>query len=304
MITNYKYRNLIWVDISNPTTPEVKEVIEKYKINSLVGEDLLSPSLKPKIDFYNDYIYLILHFPAFRHTHNTETNQEVDFVIGKNFLITTHYDTIDPLHKFSKIFEVNSILDKSNFGDHAGFIFYYMIQKLYKALNHELDFISDKRKLIEERVFNGNEKKMVFELSKISRELLQFKQSLALHDEVLSSFEIASEKFFGKDYGYFTRSIIGSYERVNACVRSNIDTLNELRATNDSLLSTKQNEIMKNIAIISFIFFPLSLVASVFGMNTDNLPFVGNDNDFSIILLIMFSLSIVMFSYFKVRKWI
>lgn len=304
MISKYVHRGLTWIDLTSPTTSEVKEIMTTYGVNSLVGEDLLMPSLKPKIDLYRDYIYLILHFPAFRHTHSTETNQEIDFVIGKNFIITTHYDTIDPLHKFSKIFEVESILDKSDIGDHAGFIFYFMIKKLYKSLNHELDFIEDKLKIVEDRIFMGKEKQMVLELSKISRELLQFKQSLDLHDEVLSSFEIASTKFFGKDFDYHVRSILGAYSRVNAGIRSNIDTLYELRATNDSLLSTKQGEVMKNIAIVSFIALPLSLVASIFGMNTMFTPFVADQNGFFVILGMMLALAIIMISYFKHKNWI
>ena len=163
--------------------------MDEYDINPLVAEELLSPTLKPKVDFYRDYIYLILHFPAFRHTHqNTQSNQEVDFIIGKDHLITTRYDTIDPLHKFSKVFETDSILDKSDIGTHAGFVFFFMIKKLYKSLEHELEYIDDALETIEDEIFEGREKEMVVSLSIVSRDLLNFKQAMRTHKEVLDSF--------------------------------------------------------------------------------------------------------------------
>src|SRR3989344_5289573 len=164
MINKQEHNGLLWIDLENPTREEIREIMETYGVHPLVGEELLSPTLKPKVDLYPEYIYMILHFPAFRHSHGVKNEQEVDFIIGKKFLVTTRYDTVDPLHKFSKVFEVNSILDRSDIGKHAGFIFFYMIRKLYKSIGHELDFVSDALSAAENRVFAGNEKEMVFEI--------------------------------------------------------------------------------------------------------------------------------------------
>ncbi len=287
----------------SPTSEEVRSLMQKYNIDPLIAEELLIPSMKPKVDFRKNYIYLILHFPAIYHSHTKGSNQEIDFLIGDKFIITTRYDAIDPIHKFSKIFEVNSILDRDNMGDHAGFIFYYMIRKLYKSLTHELDFIADRLKIIEDRIFMGNEKLMVFELSKVSREILQFKQALNLHDEVWSSFELAAIKLFGKDFDYYIESILGSFSRVQSAIQSNTDTLNELRETNNSLLSTKQNETMKTLAIISFIILPISFLATVFGMNASYMPIAGSQNDFWIIVGIMIITTLFMATFFKFKRW-
>ncbi|MEK7567938.1 MAG: magnesium transporter CorA family protein [Patescibacteria group bacterium] len=303
MINTYNHKNLVWIDAISPTKEEVRDLMQKYGIDPLIAEELLIPSMKPKVDFRKNYIYLILHFPAIYHSHTKNVNQEIDFIIGHDFLITTRYDAIDPIHKFSKIFEVNSILDRDNMGDSAGFIFYYMIRKLYKSLTHELDFVADRLKIIEDRIFLGNEKLMVLELSKVSREILQFKQSLNLHDEVWSSFELAAIKFFGRDFDYHVKGILGSFSRVQSAIQSNTDTLNELRETNNSLLSTKQNEIMKTLAVISFIILPISFLATVFGMNTNYIPIVGSANDFWIVMGIMTITALFVAVFFKYKNW-
>jgi len=259
------------------------------------------------VELYGDtMIYMVLHFPAFKHTHASQQNQEVDFVIGKNFLITTRYDTIDPIHKFSKIFEVNSILDKDKNGtsEHAGFVFYKMAKKLYHAIEHELEYMSDSLDVIEQKIFEGREKEMVSELSKISRELLNFKQALVTHRDILGSFEIVSKKFFGEQYVYKSRNIISEYFRVQNAIAANMDSLVELRETNNSLITTKQNETMKILTIMAFVTFPLSLFASVFGMNTQTLPLTGFKGDFWVILGIMALAAIFFFAFFKYKKWL
>ncbi|PIT96716.1 hypothetical protein COT82_01550 [Candidatus Campbellbacteria bacterium CG10_big_fil_rev_8_21_14_0_10_35_52] len=304
MLTRYTHNNVTWIDLESPTKEEVHKVMEEYLIYPIVAEELLMPTMKPKVDVYDNYIYIILHFPAFRHTHGSEQNQEVDFIVGKDFIITTRYDTIDPLHKFSKVFEVNSILDKSGIGKHAGYIFFFMIKKLYKALEHELEYIDDALETIEFDIFSGHEKEMVVSLSIVSKDLLNFKQALRLHRDVLESFEIAGLKFFGNLFSHEIKSIIGEYYRINSTIGAHIDSMRELRETNNSLVSTKQNEVMKVLTIMAFVTFPLSLIASIFGMNTDYLPIVGYTNDFWIVMSVMLIFTISIFILFKYKKWL
>lgn len=304
MISVYKHKHLTWVDMESPTSDEVRETMEKYSIDPLVADELLLPTLKPRVDTYPNFIYLILHFPAFKHTHSGNMNQEIDFIIGKDFLITTRYDVVDPLHKFSKVFEVNSVLDKSDIGDHAGFLFFYMIRKLYKSLEHEIEYIEDSLEIIEEDIFEGKEKEMVIALSNVSRDLLNLRQALDPHQEILTSFNDSGRVFFGDTFANHLNSIMGEYYRIKNSVLTHNDSLRELRETNNSLLSTKQNEVMKVLTIMAFITFPLSLFAGIFGMNTSYLPIVGSRFDFWIITGGMLVATVTFFTFFKKKKWL
>lgn len=305
MIKEYKYRDLIWVDLESPSQEEIRHTIEEFHIHPLIAHELSTPSLRPKVDLYQDFIYLILHFPEITPGHEAGSkSKEVDFIIGRNFIVTTRFDAIDPLHQFSKIFEVNSILDKSNFGDHAGFIFYYMICKMYESLGHELDALEGAIISAEERIFRGEEREMVIKLSRLSRTILDFKRAIGLHREVLESFEIAGRKFFGPEFDYHMRGILGEYLKVDSSVRNSVESILELRETNDSLLNTKQNEIMKTLTIMAFIFLPLSFIAALYSMETDYLPLAGQPNDFWIITGLMFAITIGILAFFKRKGWL
>lgn len=301
MIKKYTYEGLTWIDLESPSLEEVGEIMGEYKIDPLVAEELVTPTLRPKVDLYNDFIYLILHFPAFKHDSAQKRSYEIDFVIGKNVLITTHYDDIDPLHMFSKTFEEDKTLSKEKFGTHAGFIFFHMMRNLYHSLLDELAFIKSDLDRIEDGVFDGKEQAMVMELSKINRELLDFKEAISVHKEVLESFEAASKNFFGQGFDYHSRSIIGEYYKVKSAVDSSREYLSELRNTNDSLLTTKQTAIMTRFTVIAFIFLPLSFMAALFGMSMDT-PLIHSNTDLVVIFVLMLILGSSTFAIFKYKK--
>ncbi|GMQ95218.1 MAG: magnesium/cobalt transporter CorA [Patescibacteria group bacterium] len=304
MISKYTYKHLAWIDLESPTKQEIRSIMKEYNVHPLVADELLNPTLRPKVDLYDNLIYLILHFPTVSHKHDGYAGQEVDFIIGKNFLITTHYDLIDPLHEFSKVFEVNSILDKSNMADHAGFLFFYLMRELYGNLTDELDNTRYTLEKIKLKIFSGREVKMVKVISNTSRNLLNFKQAMQPHKEVLESFERAGEKFFPKEFSYYLSAMSGEYYKIYNRMESLKEALTELRETNDSLLTTKTNEIMKVLTIAASLMLPSALVASIFGMNTQAMPFIGSGSDFWIIVGIMASGTLLMFLYFKYKKWI
>jgi magnesium transporter len=303
MVTRSVYKDITWIDLESPTREEVREIMEEFHVDPLAADELLSPTLRPKVDLYENLIYLIVHFPLVVHTHGRSGAQEIDFIIGKNFIITTHYELVDPLHEFSRVFEVNSILDKSNIGTHAGFVFFYILRELYRNVMLQLDELDRKLEDIEERIFKGEEAFMVREISKVNRDLLNVRQAIRPHKEILESFEIAATRFFGDDFLYHVRAISGEYYRVYNVLESQKETLVDLRETNDALLTTKTNEIMKILTVMAFVILPPGLIAGLFGMNVKP-PFLDTENHFWLIVVVMMSSMIFTFVLMKWKKWI
>ncbi len=304
MINRYHHKELTWVDVESPTKEEIASLAQEFHILPAEEGELLYPSVRPKIDTHADSLYLILHFPAFRHSHEKDALQEVDFIIGKGFLITVHYDTIDALHKFAKEFEVTSLLDKHNIGDHAGFLFFYIVKKLYHSLEHELESLEMRLRAAEGMIFKGKEDEMVVVLSRINRDLLDFKQAIRPHSEILKTFETSASKFFGEEFSFYVRSILGEYAKVTNILESHKEMLVDLRETNDSLLTTKTSIIMKRLTFVSFATFPPMLIAGIFGMNAQHMPIIGGVFDFWQVLGIMFGTATIIVSFFFYKKWL
>ncbi len=305
MVTKETCGDITWIDMESPTKEDVRALVDEYAIHPLVAEELLSPTVRPKVDVYHNCIYLILHFPTISHSHGGATEQEIDFIIGKNIFVTTHYGVVDSVENSNRLFSVSAVIKKCGaVGSHAGFIFFYLIKELYENLMSELEYIQKELDKIESRIFLGQEHKMVPHISKINRKLLHFKKAINQHRQVLESLERAGDSFFGKEFGYYLHSITGEYYKVSSLLSASKDILEELKETNDSLLTTKTNDIMKILTIMAFVTFPLMLFSSLFGMNTKYLPIVGAENDFWIIIGVMAVSAIIFFLYFKSKKWL
>jgi magnesium transporter len=303
MHSRREYNGLVWVDLESPSREEVQDVVDQFHIEPRVAEELLLPATKPRAEFHGPYAYLVLHFPALRHSHKTR-EQEIDFIVGRNFLVTAHYDTIDSLHKFSKVFDVNSLLEKSALGEHAGFLLVSMLKKFYKAVEHEVEYIHHDLSVTEEHIFSGHEVRMVIAISRSARDLLSLRQVIEPHREVLKEFESGGAQFFGTDFAPYLRKLSDDYYRVHNHIMRETESLHELRETNNALLTTKQNETMKVFTILAFTTFPLTLVAAIFSMDTKHNPIVGTPGDFWIIIGMMAAMTVCMFTYFKHKNWL
>ena len=307
MLSTFKYKKLTWVNLESPTSEEVKTVIKKYSVHPLVADELLQPTIRPKVDSYKNFIYLILHFPVFDPIAKTSESREIDFIIGKNFLITSHYKNIPPLYELIKIFEADAILMDTDMAKNTGVLIFYIMRRMYDFSLRQLDHIQLNIGNIEAKIFSskfGFEYGMVQEISYSGRDTLDFKRIIQSHKEVLESLEREGIKFLGASFSHYANNIIGDYYKVWNMLESHKETIESLKNTHDSMLTHRTNDIMKTLTIMAFITFPLAVFTSLFGMNTKYLPIVGTKGDFWIVVTIMLLSTLVMFKYFKHKKWI
>lgn len=274
----------------------------EFELDPVLAEELTSPSPKSKVERRGQLLYLVLHFPALRAL-NSRPEQEIDFIIGKNFLITTRYSNIDPLHSFAKAFEVNSVLHRSG-AEHGGHLFVGMARDLYHSLLMECDRLHERLDGVEDKIFAGREREMVAQISINGRMIHDFRRTLEPHKLMLESLEPHGERIFGAGFSYHTRALLGEYERVRHTLEYLREWLSELRETNNSLLSTKQNDIMKNLTIMAFVTFPLSLMVGLFAIDAHSNPILDLEYGFWIILGILLVSSMCFITFFKYKKWL
>ncbi len=308
MITTHNQRGLVWLDLNAPTENEIGDIVRKHNLNPLVGEELRSYSSSSKINIYKDYTMVSLRQPIRLKTDEgyNIADREIDFVIGKNFIITSHAETIEQLDYFAKIFDTNSLLDKDKAIEHPSHIFYYIAKRIYGGMFQDLENIKDTLRDAESRIFSGEEKKMVKALSLISRELIDFKQTAYSHHEVWLELSKHSESsnIYGPEFHSYIQQIKDYATGINEQIVNSRELLADLRETNNSLLDTKQNEIIKVLTLVSFIFYPLTFIASVFTISGVEVPLTQTPSDWWVIMGIMLVVTIAIVWYFKKRDWI
>jgi magnesium transporter len=301
MLERREYTHFSWIHLSDPRPDEVRAVAEEFSIHPGIAQELLAPSAKPHAEMYGQHMYLVLHFPALRRAHIHE-DQEIDFVIGKNVVVTAHYEHIDTLHKFEKTLALEAVQHATY--EHSFDMFIAVLKRLYRSVEHEAEAVRDVLENIERDMFLGEEREMVFVLSKVARDILNLRQSIEPHQEILRSAAAEIHVLAPEEYVARMRNIENLWHRVFRHIQRLEQTLRELRETNNSLLNTKQNEIMKVLTVMAFVTFPLSLIAAVFGMNTTHTPLVEQPHGFWIIVVIMLVIAGIMFAYFRKKGWL
>jgi len=307
MTKTHSYRGIVWLDLESPSDDEVAGLVKRYGLHPLVGEELKRSSTVAKVDFYDDYVLVVLTLPVrVRNGAAHEiADREIDFVIGKNFLITSRTDTIEQLEYFGKVFEANSILNKDEKIEHAGYLFYYIVKRIYAGMIEDLENINDALQAAEERIFGGDERKMVEVLSGLSRELIDIKQTARVHHDIWEEMVDRSEKdFFGGGFSAYIRDIRDQFNVIHEQITNARELLADLRETNDSLLNTKQNEIMKVLTLVAFVFYPLTFICEVFTIPSPHVPIVGQAYGWGVIVILMAVVAAVMWWYFKRKRWI
>ncbi len=302
MISKYTYKKLVWIDVERPTSEEISRLKEEYKIPPLVCEELLEKSIRSKVDSYDNLLFMILHFPIKDTKTQTVSQQEIDFVVDHNFIITVHYEPVEALHIFSKQFNSGSQLERGKDIPHAGFLFKFILKEIYSRISQSLYDINTKLNTIEEHIFSGREEKMVFALSDVNHIIIDYSQTLRFHKETLQSFHSAAKDFFVPDFSYELVRIMAEYNKVQYLLDGHKEILVDLRETNNSLLNTKTNKTVKKLTGLSFIMLPLTLIVDIFGMNM-KMIFINSTIDFFMIVGSMVIIAVGMYMYFKQKKW-
>jgi len=304
MLHLVQHNGLTWIDIQNPKQADLNYLKENFTFHELVLEELSHPGHRPKVEHHDDYLFMVLYYPVLAKKTRETFSRELDIMVTKTHIITSHFETIIPV---KGLFDQVNLYEKSKeeyMSETTGHLLFYIIHSLLESALTKLEYIKDEVDYIEDGIFKGEERKMVFEISKTKRDIIDFRRILAPQATVIESLVNEGRNFFGAELTPHFEDLRGTFGIVWNEIQDHTETINALAETNESLLSTKINEIIKVLTVVSVIFLPLTVVASVWGMNIQNMPLTGSATHFWIILAAMGVIIISMLIYFKKRNWL
>lgn len=303
MIERFTQGSLTWIDLLNPSSAEVREVMEEAGLPPEYVGDLTGPIPRSSAIGAKGILKITFDFPIVKRT-DINHPHEVKLLATKTHLVSVRFEDINAFDQYRREFEILSILKSTKKKATGAHLLLALLDFLYESLNTKLDYLESRLADIESEIFNEREKEMVFEISNISRRTITFRHVLKTHERVLQQLEMLTTAYWTKDNLAAVTELQDKYHFLLDRVQTVGETVDELRDTNIAILNTKQNEIMKILTIISFITFPLTLFTSMFGMNTVATPIVGVQYDFWIIVGVMVVVSNGFFWFFKRKRWI
>ena len=302
MINRYEHKDVTWLEVLKPTSDEIREIFTECDLPATFAGDLTSMTPLTEVKSEKGALKITLDFPIVKRT-DMKHPHEVKFIMTKTHLVTIRFEDIGAIENFAKSFEVLTLLKSKRERGTGAHLFLSLLTSMYENMSTKLDYLESRMRTAEDELLSDHEKEMLYEISDINRRIISFRHTLNAHDMALAQLEERVVDAFGKTYTSRVHSLRSTYLQLTERVGAFSHTIENLRDTNNTLLSAKQNEVMKNLTVMAFVTFPLTLFASIFGMNTTTTPLVGYQHDFWVIVGFMVLVSIGFFFYFKHKHW-
>jgi len=305
MIYRNEYRGGVWVDLEQPSEEEIRDIVQEFSVSKQFEKEMLSPTPFPMVAAEGDTVLLVLHFPAPGSADGNTGNQEVDFIVGKHFILTVRYEVIAPLYHLKKLLEAQKLIGGKD-SITTDVMLEILFAHLYTSVRDHIEHVVDNLARVEQEMFDGRERSTIRNISNISREFLHVEAMLANQEESLGRFlkALAGSGSFGPAFGERTERILAERTQVARFIMTHRAIAAELRETNNALLSARQNEVIKILTVVSFIFLPLALIAKIFAMKIKVMPFVDDPNGFWIILGFMFVVAGLLTLFVVRKRWV
>jgi len=292
-----------WVDIQDPTREDVEYLKQKFGFHPLVLGELIPPGHRPKVEHQQEYLFMVVYYPVYSKEKRETKPRELDIIITKDTIITSHYRSILPLKALFDNCNLYKESRRTYMSEGTGQLLFYILSGFWKTCLTKLVQIDKRLDEIEKGIFKGKEKEMVSEISFVKTDIINFWRIIEPQQEILQSLATEGTAFFGQTLSPHFFDILGTYGRALNSIKASKETILALEDTNQSLLSTRTNEIIRILTVFSVIVLPLTLVASVWGMNVI-LPFSESPFGFWIIMGIMFFVTVFMSFYFRKKGWL
>lgn len=298
-----KYKNITWIDFEDPKQEDISYLQENFNIHPLAIEELVTPTYQPKVVQYENCLFFSIHIPLFDAEHRTTYAGELDIILTGHHLITSHKQSIYQLTSFFDTLEKSVGKQKLYLEATPAHLLHHILEILLNSCFPRLDHISQRLDFIETQVFAEKEKEMVFEISVLKRDILNFRRTLKPQRSIIESITQKDHPFVPDVLKVYFQDLIGTNIRLWNMLESQKETIEALEATNNSLLSNKLDLTMKVLTIFSAIALPMTVYSNTLAMSAQ-IPFGNNPHAFWIHVSFMAILSIITMTVFKWKKWL
>jgi magnesium transporter len=296
---------LRWINIERPGALERAWLEEHYDFHALDLEDVLSRNQRPKIDVYDEYLFIVLHLPVFDRAAGRLGTGELDLFVGPDYLVTIPNQLLQPVEYLFERCRSKEELREQLFAPGSGYLLYRLVDDSFDYCFPMLRKIGNKLDALEDDIFDGRSEEVVRDISNVKQEIINFRKVIRPQRPVLRDLEKVKQRYLAADLDleiYFD-DIVDAHERIWDMLENYKEVAEALEGTNESVISHRVNDILRVLTSISVIVLPLTLLASIWGMNV-GVPGEHDITAFWIVIGSMLALLLAMVGYFRSRGWL
>jgi magnesium transporter len=298
-----EHDGLRWINIERPGALDRAWLEEHFEFHALDYEDVISRNQRPKIDEYENYLFIVLHFPVFDKSVGRLNAGELDMFVGPDYLITIPNVPLQPVEYLFESCRASEDLRNQLFSNGPGYLLYKIVDDSFDYCFPMLRKMGNKLDRLEEDIFEGGAEEVVRDISNAKQEIINFRKIIRPQRSVLRELERTKQRYLAQDMEIYFDDIVDASERIWDMLENYKEVVEALEDTNESVITHRLNNLLRVLTSVSVILLPLTLIASIWGMNV-TVPGDHSIVAFWIIVAAMLTILGSLIAYFRRRGWL
>lgn len=300
----YKFKttdSITWININGlNNVDEIEKIGNHYHLHPLVLEDIVSTNQRPKIDEYEDYMFLVIKMMYYDNKEHI-ISEQVSFVLGNNYVLTFQEAEGDVFNSIRKrIREAKGRIR----GLGSDYLLYALIDSVVDHYYTIIETMGNKIEVLEDQLFEGLTKDEIStEIQALKREVLKVRRSIFPLREIINRIDKSENKLISTKTLHYFGDVYDHIIQISDTIDIYREMIWGLMDMYMTTISNRMNEVMKVLTIIATIFIPLTFIAGIYGMNFENMPELHYKYGYPIAWIVMILIFLAMLYYFKKKKW-
>jgi magnesium transporter len=296
---------LTWVNVVGPSVETASALAGRFGWHPLDVEDVVSKRQRPKIDTYEEdgYLFAVLHFPVYDKAIQRLNAAELDVFISQDYLVTVPNRELLPVTRLFVRSEEDEAFRNELFAKGSGRLLYEVLDDLFDYCFPILDKIGHKLDRVEDDMFELRAEDVVRDISNVKQEIISYRKVVKPERSTLRALERSVERFLPEELDLYFDDIVDAAERIWDQLDNYKEVVEALEQTNESVISHRQNDVLRLLTIISVTVLPLTLITSVFGMNV-LFPGERTPTAFWVIIAALVVTLAGMVGFFRYKRWL
>lgn len=287
--------NWYWVDFDCPNESESALLDTHFHFHHLAIEDCLHFLQRPKLDYYDNYNFFVLH----ELNNNGMTPHEIDLFVGTNFIVSYHNTHLVEIEEV--LLKINTM--KNAWCDGSMYVFYQILDKLVDHYFPAVYKLEDQINTIDDDIKSESLRKLLDRIFEIRSNLLKLRRIIIQMRDLAYRIVNSNHLEEIKEKHMYFYNIYDHLLRLTEMIESSLALTSEIRDSYLSVNSHKMNKIMMLLTVVTTIFIPLTFIVGIYGMNFKYMPELELRYGYFIILSIMLLIGVFMFTWFKKKGW-
>jgi len=289
--------SMLWVDMEDIDDMDVDLLTNIFNLHPLTVEDFILPNARPKVEKFKDYVFLVM----FSMEHPEKGNGtkiktiELDCCLGKNFLVTVHSSPIDSFSVTKERIRKQSPIVMNG----ADFLLYSIIDSVVDSYFPVIDRFDNMVDEMSDELFKDPTQNTLSKIYYLKNDIMVLKRTIGPQADVAALITKGDFEFITPQNAIYFRNIYDNLVRLNDIIGTSRDIITGAMEAYVSVVSNRLNEIMKTLTVLATITMPLTLIASIYGMNFKHMPELSSPYGYPLIMGLMVVISIGMLYYFK-----